>query len=94
MGEEGADTYVYAAGDGWDEIAEWDETPGEVDRLQLQGFQVGDVRVTRSPWNYYLLMMEATGSLLDMARESAASGGAHRVRRTARSGRRRTSRPA
>jgi Ca2+-binding RTX toxin-like protein len=55
-GDEGADTYVFAAGDGRDEIYEWDETPGEVDRVQLQGFEVADVRVSRDPWNYYLAM--------------------------------------
>jgi Ca2+-binding RTX toxin-like protein len=55
-GGEGADTFVYAAGDGWDEVYEWDETPGEVDRVQLQGFDVANVRVTRNPWNYYLVM--------------------------------------
>jgi Ca2+-binding RTX toxin-like protein len=73
FGEDGADTYVYAAGDGWDEIAEWDESPGEVDRLQLQGFAVGDVRVTRSPWNYYLAMGAGDRlSLAGMAMEAAA----------------------
>ncbi len=56
VGEEGADTFVYAVGDGRDEIYEWDETPGETDRVRLQGFDVADVRVSRDPWNYYLAM--------------------------------------
>ncbi len=72
-GGEGADTYVYAAGDGRDDIYEWDETPGEVDRVQLQGIQVADVRVTRTPWSFYLLMPGGDQLILgNMPLESAA----------------------
>ena len=55
-GQEGSDTYVYATGDGYDYVFEWDETPGEVDTLQLAGgILPADVRVTRDEWSYYLV---------------------------------------
>jgi Ca2+-binding RTX toxin-like protein len=72
-GDEGADTYIYAAGDGRDDIFERDGTPGEVDRVLLQGIEAADVRVTRDPWNYFLVMAGGDRlSLGNMPLESAA----------------------
>jgi Ca2+-binding RTX toxin-like protein len=71
VGEEGADTYLYARGDGRDEVDEWDETPGDEDRVRLQGFAFADVRVTRDPWNYYLVM--GGGDRLMLANMAAAA---------------------
>lgn len=55
-GGEGADTYLYAVGDGRDEIYEWSETQDGTDRVVLLGFEFADVAVTRDLWNYYLVM--------------------------------------
>jgi Ca2+-binding RTX toxin-like protein len=72
-GDEGADTYIYAAGDGYDQLSDWDEAPGEVDRLQLRGITPSNVRVTRDDYSYYLVLGGADRLILDTAaRESAA----------------------
>jgi Ca2+-binding RTX toxin-like protein len=72
-GDEGGDTYVYTVGDGADAIGEWDETEGEVDRLQLHGIAPSELRVTRDEASYYLVFNGGERLVIDsMARDSAA----------------------
>ncbi len=73
-GGEGNDTYIFAHGDGYDWVSEWDDTPGESDTVRLSGgILPTDVQVTRDLSNYYLVLDEDDLLVLDsMARESAA----------------------
>ena len=73
-GELGSDTYIYAPGDGYDQIAESTENPGDVDTLRLTGgILPADIRVTRDVWSYYLVFDGTDRLVIDnMAREPAA----------------------
>ena len=73
-GGEGNDTYIFAHGDGYDWVSEWDDTPGESDTVRLSGgILPTDVHVTRDLSSYYLVLDGDDLLVLDsMARESAA----------------------
>ncbi|MBY0337951.1 MAG: hypothetical protein K2X11_15150 [Acetobacteraceae bacterium] len=48
MGKGGADTFVFAAGDGYDQVTDF--TPG-VDHLEFRGLTAAQVRVTAGVFN-------------------------------------------
>ena len=73
QGGEGSDIYVYTAGDGNDNIVDWDETPGETDTVRLQGIAPDQVRVTRDYDSYYLFFDDGERVMLDSAASQAVA---------------------
>jgi Ca2+-binding RTX toxin-like protein len=73
QGGEGSDLYVYSAGGGNDYVLDWDETPGEVDTLRLEGIAPEQVRVTRDDYSYYAVLDDGARIMLDSAAREAGA---------------------
>jgi Ca2+-binding RTX toxin-like protein len=73
-GGEGSDTYLYAVGDGYDYVFDWDETSAGLDAVRFAGgIAPGEVRVTRDDYSYHLVLDGGDRLILDSAaREDAA----------------------
>ncbi|WP_163335532.1 hypothetical protein, partial [Enterobacter hormaechei] len=62
-GGQGSDTYVYAAGDGYDRIVETSTTAGETDTLRLSGLNLADLSLSRSATDLFVKVV-ATGHVI------------------------------